>query len=116
MGGSDKLIGSAKSATDCVEMVKKKEPTANGVTYATNNIGASWMNCRAEFDAVSISRSSYAVSRDNGYLLTCMFSGRFMKRIDDSLRNSTYFILVNILCFLTYFSIPRQMQRFKRFL
>ena len=102
MGGSDKLIGSAKSATDCVQMVRTKEPTANGATYATNNIGTSWKNCRAEFDAVSVSRSSYAASRDNGYLLTCIFSGRFMKHNDDSLKNSTSSLILHPCKYFVY--------------
>merc|ERR1719463_414898 len=57
-GGTEKYLGSALTKEACVTMVKEREPTANGVTYATSgtacyaefgmtgrNSAASWQTC-----------------------------------------------------------------------
>ena len=39
IGGTDKRVGSVKTYLECIQLVKEKEPTANGATIAVENLG-----------------------------------------------------------------------------
>ena len=52
IGGKEKRVGSVNIYLECVQLVKEKEPTANGATIAVANLGVNGKkaNCYAEFN------------------------------------------------------------------
>ena len=51
-GGKEKGVGSAKTYLECIQLVREKEPTANGATIAVANLGVHKKKaaCYAEFN------------------------------------------------------------------
>ena len=63
-GGTEKKLGVAANREECKEMVKKREPNANGATFP-NSAGPG--NCFAEFGMSGV--------KANEKFQTCLFSG-----------------------------------------
>ena len=63
-GGTEKKLGVAANREECKEMVKKREPNANGATFP-NSAGPG--NCFAEFEMSRVNA--------NEKYQTCLLSG-----------------------------------------
>ena len=60
IGGTEKLIGKTTNEDECADLVRRIEPSANGVTWGGGE-------CYAEFEATG--------NNDNDKWLTCLFQG-----------------------------------------
>ena len=75
IGERDSRLGTTDTAQECIDLVTRKEPTANGITYVSWTDNSDDKACYAEFSATSIESQAC-----EGHCQTCIFEqGRLLR-------------------------------------
>ena len=85
-GGTEKKLGVAANREECKEMVKKREPNANGATFP-NSAGPG--NCFAEFGMNWVKPNEKYLTCPISSMRLCDSLNKF--KISSSKRTNTYF-------------------------
>ena len=68
VGGTEKKLGKTADAEKCIVLVKKRMPSANGISWSTKTT-----DCYAEFKALRVDPKTCP------HCFSCVFSGRLIK-------------------------------------
>ena len=96
IGGTEKKLGVAANREECINMVKIREPNANGATFP-NSAGPG--NCYAEFGMSRVNA--------NEKYQTCLFSG--MSLFDNLNKFKILFCEISTIAHIIFFKFSSQM-------